>query len=124
MDWSRTSRKQLSLLKPECGQTKLIDYFALLDKIENVMQRHPELHKVVTNVDTQLKQLSLNDCESNFCPLFKQLLANAYNNANKTPTSRRHDEIIKKFATSLLIYAGPMAYDLIHRNMPTALPSL
>ena len=88
------------------------------------MQRHPELHKVVRNVDTQLKQLSLNDCESNFCPLFKQLLANAYNNANKTPTSHRHDEIIKKLATSLLIYAGPMAYDLIHLNMPTALHSL
>ena len=52
VDWSRTSRKQLSLLKPECGQTKLTDYFALLNKIENVMQRHPELHKVVTNVDT------------------------------------------------------------------------
>ena len=102
-------------------QTKLTDYFALLDKIENVMQRHPELHKVVTNVDTQLKQLSLNDCESNFCPLFKQLMANAYNN---TPTFHRHDEIIKKFDTSLLIYAGPMAYDLVHRNMPTALPSL
>ena len=125
MDWSRESRKQLSLLKSEDGQTKLTDYFTLLDKIENIMQKNPELHKVVANVNSHRKPFLSNDCESDFfCPLFKQLLVNAYQNVNKIPTSRRHDTIIKKFATSLLIYAGPMAYDLVHRNMPTALPSL
>ena len=95
MDWPRTSTKQLSILKFEHGQTKLTDYYALLDEIENVMQKHPELHKVVTGVDAQRKQLLPNDYESHFCPLFKQLLANAYHNVNRIPTSRRHDTIIK-----------------------------
>ena len=70
------------------------------------------------------KQLLPNECESNFCPLFKQLLENAHHNLNKIPTSQRYDTIVKKFATSLLIYAGPMAYNLVHQNMPKALPSL
>ena len=102
VDWSRTSRKQLSLLKSECDQTKVTEHFALLDEVKNVMQKDPELHKVVTNVDIQRKKFLPNDCESNFCPFFKQLLANAFHNANKIPTSQRHDTIIKKFATSLL----------------------
>ena len=124
VDWSKKSRKQLSLLKFEPGQTKLTDYFTLLGEIENVMQKDPNLHKVVANIDSQIKPFLPTDCESDFCPLFKRLLINAYQNANKIPTSRRHATIIKKFITSLLIYAGPMAYDLVHRNMPTALPSL
>ena len=49
VDWSRNSRKHLSLLRFEPGQTKLTDYYTLLDDIENVMQKHPELHEVVTN---------------------------------------------------------------------------
>lgn len=124
VDWSRKSRKQLSLLKYEPGQTKLTDYFTLLDEIENVMEKHPKLHKIVTTIDSQRKSFLPNDHESDFCPLFKRLLVNAYQNVKKIPTSRRHDTIIKKFATSLLIYAGPMAYDLVHQNMPRALPSL
>jgi len=32
--------------------------------------------------------------------------------------------VVKKFATSLFLYAGSMAYNLVHRNMPAALPSL
>ena len=107
VDWSRKSRKQLSLLN--LNLIKL----SLLGEIENVMQKYPNLHKVVGNIDSQIKP---NDCESDFCPLFKWLLVNAYQNANKIPTSRQHATIIKTFAISLLIYAGPMAYDLVHRT--------
>jgi len=32
--------------------------------------------------------------------------------------------LLKKFATALLIYAGPLTYDFIQKNMPEALPSL
>ena len=94
MDWSRKTRKQLSLLKYEPAQTKLTDYFTLLDEIENVMQKHPELNKVVANIDSQRRPFLPNNCESNFCPLFKQLLINAYQNVDKIPTSRRHDKIV------------------------------
>ena len=57
-------------------------------------------------------------------PVLKQLVSNAQKNAERLPSGRRHSEIIKKFATSLLIYAGPLAYDFLHENIPKALPSL
>lgn len=40
------------------------------------------------------------------------------------PHGRRHSEVVKKFATSLFLYAGSVAYSLVHQNMPTALPCL
>ena len=58
------------------------------------------------------------------CTFSKEIVDNAEKNTAKFPQSRRHDEVIKKFATSLLLYGGPMAYILIHKNMETALPSL
>jgi len=53
--------------------------------------------------------------------LFQQLLSNAERNALKVPQARRHGT---KFSTSLYLYGGPMAYNLIHQNMPAALLSL
>ena len=49
------------------------------------------------------------------------LMENAKHNSLKLPQQRRHDFII---ATSLLIFAGPMADTFLYRNMPTALPCL
>ena len=103
VDLSRGSRKQLSLLKFEPGQTKLTDYFTLLNNIENIMQKNPELHKVVENINTHKRPFFPNNCESGFCSFLKQFLMNAYQNVGKIPMSRRHDTIIKKFAT----YAVP-----------------
>lgn len=57
-------------------------------------------------------------------PLFQKLMENAEHNSQKLPKQRRHDFVVKKFATSLLIFAGPLAYNFLHRNMPVALPCL
>lgn len=54
----------------------------------------------------------------------KQLLSNAIRNANKVPKGRRHDIVIKKFAISLFILSGPMAYNFFCQNLPEALPCL
>ena len=60
-----------------------------------------------------------------FSPLLKQLLTNAKTNVDKrAPQAKRHNTIIKKFSTSLFIYAGPRVYSFLHENMPQALPSL
>ena len=48
---------------------------------------------------------------ANLHPLLKHLLLNTERNAEKLPQQRRHEELLKKFSTSLFIYAGPMAYD-------------
>ena len=56
--------------------------------------------------------------------VLKQIIVNAERNAGKFNTQRRHPEILKKFSMALFIYAGPMAFEFIHQNMPEALPSL
>ena len=56
--------------------------------------------------------------------LFKQLLLNAQKNCSASPKGRRHNEIIKKFSLSLFLTIGPSAYELLHINMPEAIPSL
>ena len=56
-------------------------------------------------------------------PLLQELVTNAAENLKRNPTQRRHTEIIKKLYIFLFM-AGPSAYDLFHKNMPLALPSL
>ena len=76
-------------------------------------------HKGLNN-----KQVDSAQLHTDTLSLFQQLLSNAEKNASKVPQARRHSSVIKKFSTSLYLYGGPMAYNLIHQNMPTALPSL
>ena len=57
-------------------------------------------------------------------PLLKHLMPNAEKNVQKISKQRRHNELLKKFAASLLLFVGPLSYEFIHRNMPEALPSL
>uniref|UniRef100_A0A1X7USD2 PHD-type domain-containing protein n=1 Tax=Amphimedon queenslandica TaxID=400682 RepID=A0A1X7USD2_AMPQE len=51
-------------------------------------------------------------------------MENVKRNSNRLDHGRRHSSELKKFATILLINAGPMAYEFLHRNMSEALPSL
>ena len=62
--------------------------------------------------------------DSGISPILRQILLNTENNCSKNPHKRRHSQVIKKFATILYIHAGSMSYELIHRNMPEAIPSL
>jgi len=59
-----------------------------------------------------------------FSTVLKQIIVNAEKNAGKYNTQRRHPDVLKKFSMALFIYAGPMAFEFIHQNMPEALPSL
>ena len=58
-------------------------------------------------------------------PMFlRKIMANAQQNSAIAPQSRRFEDVIVKFALSLLIYAGPSAYCFVQSNMSQALPSL
>ena len=59
-----------------------------------------------------------------FKSFFQQIISNVERNALKHPHGRRHSEVVKKFATSLFLYAGSMAYNLVHEIMPAVLPCL
>lgn len=55
-------------------------------------------------------------------PLLNQLMLNAEKNVQILPNQRQHNELLKKFATSLLTFTGP--YEFVQQNMSEALPSL
>lgn len=50
--------------------------------------------------------------------IFEKLIQNAEHNYQKASKHRRYSEVI------LFIYSGPLAYNYIQQNMPTALPNL
>ena len=56
--------------------------------------------------------------------MLKRLISNSIDNSKKAPQGRRHDVVIKKFALSLYIFSGPLAYQFLHQNLPQSLPSL
>lgn len=56
--------------------------------------------------------------------MLKRLILNAENNASRPHQGRRHDAIVKKFATSLFIFSGPLAYSFLQQNLPLSLPCL
>ena len=121
VDWSRKSRNTLKLL--ECGeasgQTKITDYYEVVDRIGVVLKNNYnfiEQSELAFNVEQ--------NNGSDFHSFFKELLRNAEKNCSKYPTQRRHDNLIKQFATALFVYSGPIAYNFIHKNIPECLPSL
>jgi len=127
VDWSYTTRKQMQKLRPDKSQLKITDYYAIVEKLDILADTNLYLVKLLNAVKAErnnaLSMYNHSDCEE-FGSFFKQLLKNAESNTSKLLNQRRHDEIIKKFATPLLLYAGPMAYNFIHSDMPIALPSL
>ena len=90
------------------NQTKITDYYKLLDKIESLASSSSEYGSIINEVDKiQRERLTMCHPEletEKFGSLFKQLLENITLNANKVPQARWHDHIIKKFSTSFLIY--------------------
>ena len=130
IDWSRESQKKVSMLKVviDPNQTKITDHYKLLDEIEMLACSSAEYGNII-NEAYKMQRERLTMCHpelgtEKFSSLFKTLLENIIVNANKVPQARCHDHIIKKFSTSLLIYAGPRAYNFLQRNMSGGLPCL
>ena len=126
VDWSYGSRKKMAMLKcaSNPSQKKITNYFDLVDKIDLLSKSNDELMKAFNEANKDRKSVLGENERVDFKSFFNQIVVNAEQNATKHPQGRRHSEGVKKFATSLFLYAGSMAYNLIHKNMPTALPSL
>ena len=58
IDWSHQSRKQLSMLKVaiDPNQTKITDYYKLLDKIESLASSSSEYDSIINEVDKIQRQ--------------------------------------------------------------------
>ena len=109
--------------------TPLKQLLQTIDEVEKYARSTPELMNVFS-FSTNLTSSHCLDSSKNsgkqkdFSTFFRQIVENAKKNVGKLPQSRRHDEVIKKFSISLLLYSGPMAYNLIQKNMEDAIPSL
>ena len=120
-DWSRTTRKRFALLQAASDpkQTKVTSYFELIGSVVKLVDKNVEIRRALQVVCEKESEDAASSSQ-----FLNKLLLNAEKNSLKLPHQRRHDEVMKKFSTSLFIYSGPMAYEFLHRNLPTALPSL
>ena len=117
--WSHAARKRKLLLRVgnDSNQTLLTHYYSIVDEIERLT------HNSIV-LSTLRKQESDESKAMLFGPVIRQMIANAERNAVTLPQGIRHPEILKKFATALFIYAGPLAYDFCNITCIMALPSL
>lgn len=117
----------MSSLKYDPLQTKLTDYYELVNEIDLLSRSNPDVMKAFNNANEERRKMlgiSPSGDKLEFKSFFQQIISNAEKNALRHPHGRRHSEVVKKFATSLFLYAGSMAYSLVQQNMPTALPCL
>ena len=116
LDYSYTTRKTKQYLRPIPNQPLITDYIKMVCDIELSIQQNPKLSSLIkANCDNKIEFST---------EVLQRLFTNASNNAEHLPKQRRHDEIIKKFSMSLFFMAGPAAYEMLHQNLPEALPSL
>ena len=127
--WSREERAKRQLLKAanDPSQSRITDYLQILNDIEKLLQTNIKLSDLIQQYSKDLEKGQSSpaiNLSMSLTPILKQLILNAEKNSESLPHQRRHPEILKKFATALLIYAGPLSYEFIQSNMPEALPSL
>ena len=121
LDYSRSGRRKRKLeeVQSDPAQTKIIDYVSIVNEIERLTIENEKLVHMLYQKESNGSPM-LHSCT----PILKQIVANAEKNASKLPHGRRHPEIMKKFATALFIYAGPLAYDFLQNNLSQVLPCL
>jgi len=120
---SEIAQKQLLKAASDPCQSHITDYFHILNDIEKLLQANSKLSDLLQQYKKEQSEVIVFH-DASFTSILRQLILNAERNLDKAPNHRRHSEILKKFSTALLIYAGPLTYDFIQKNMPEALPSL
>ena len=98
------------------NQKRITDYFEILTDIERLIINNKRLS---ASLQTSMHESRM-QYNSLCSTVLRQIIVNAEANAGNLNTQRRYPEIVKKFSMALFIYAGPMAYEFIHQNMPEA----
>lgn len=93
-DWSHSTRNKLSLMKAGShhAQTKVTSYLDLVDSVNSIISKHPEIEYMHSQALTQ--QDSSTKFQDLFSPLFKHLITDAERNLQKLPQQIRHDTVI------------------------------
>jgi hypothetical protein len=95
-------------------------FFSLVDQIEVLLKENEKLSCMISSQESA----GQDRLDVMLSSVLKRKLLNAESNSQKFAKHRRYDSVLTKFATSLFIFAGPLAYNFVQSNMPNALPSL
>jgi hypothetical protein len=114
--------KNLQKAAGDSQQEKITTYLKVVDEISFLAKRNEKLNSILKQALTPQSTITNPKCK--ITPILHHIMENAMKNFDRRENGRRHSSVLKKFATILLINAGPMAYDFIQRNMSEALPSL
>ena len=96
----------------------------MIDIIEKLMGENDKLSVLLKQSLANNYNKHAIHSESDIGPILQQVISSIERNSGKVPKQRRHSTISKKFGIVLYIYAGSMAYQFLHSNMPQVLPSL
>jgi hypothetical protein len=95
------------------GQCKITDFFDILKFIDENDHIRKELNNACGN-----------EMSSTVQQILRQLLENAERNNQYNTSKGNHDQMIKKFASSLLYLVGNAGYQLLQVNLGNALLSV
>ena len=124
-EWSWSSRKKrhLEAAISDPSQSLITDYWKIMSTIEQLEHKNDTLTALLQQVRSSETTPYVNSANTiSFSNILQELIKNAERNHYKYPTHRRHSEIMRKFATALFLFAGPLSYEFIHQNIPQALP--
>lgn len=107
------------------GQTRITEYFTILNQVEYLMKTNHILQQTIINMksNTQFSPIAaLIDTQPD--SLMKILLKSAIQHTSKNKFGYRHDETVKMFASYLRMIGGRLMYETLHANLPLSLPSI
>ncbi len=116
---SRSFRRQRALSKDgnAVGQAKITHFFNPAT-VSSIIDDHSAMRE-------NLNQVLGNDKTASVKPILLKMFANAEkNNEKQSMKGHRHDEAVKKFASSLLCLMGKASYEMLQSNLGNALPSV
>lgn len=99
------------------GQTKITDYFDATI-LSVIIDNNETMREIINGICGNEKTASVK-------PILTKLVENAErNNQKKSLKGHRHDDTIKKFASSLFCLMGKASYEMLQANLGSALPSV
>lgn len=81
------------------------------------------LHAMYGNMENHNSLFQLPKLMENSGDLLLLLINSAKNNVSKAKSSRRYDDVIKKFLSYVKLMGGSLLYETLHANLPHCIPS-
>lgn len=118
------TKRQLNNVSCMVGQTRITNYFDILNAIQMLIARNKFLQTSVQNLVQTVKSYSFQssnalDRES----VLKLMFDSAMKHSSRHKNGYRHDDTTKMFAAYIRILGGRLLYETIYANLPSSIPS-